>query len=39
MWTIQVIPHITNEIKRCIRIWWQTKWGGCALVEVGGNGW
>lgn len=33
--TVQVIPHITNEIKRCI------KWGGegydIVMVEVGGT--
>jgi CTP synthase len=35
--TIQVIPHITNEIKRCIRLVPKTTGAEIVLVEVGGT--
>lgn len=35
--TIQVIPHITNEIKRCIRQVPKTTLAEIVLVEVGGT--
>ena len=35
--TIQVIPHITNEIKRCIHQVAQTTQAEVVLVEVGGT--
>ena len=35
--TIQVIPHITNEIKRCIRLVPKTTGAEVVLVEVGGT--
>lgn len=35
--TIQVIPHITNEIKRCIHQVAQTTHADVVLVEVGGT--
>jgi CTP synthase len=35
--TIQVIPHITNEIKRCIRQVPKTTGAQIVLVEVGGT--
>ncbi len=35
--TIQVIPHITNEIKRCIRLVAETSQADVVLVEVGGT--
>jgi CTP synthase len=35
--TIQVIPHITNEIKRCIRLVAETSQADVVIVEVGGT--
>ncbi len=35
--TIQVIPHITNEIKRCIGLVPKTTGADIVLVEVGGT--
>jgi CTP synthase len=35
--TIQVIPHITNEIKRCIHQLSRTSQADVVLVEVGGT--
>jgi CTP synthase len=35
--TIQVIPHITNEIKRCIRLVAEESQADVVLVEVGGT--
>lgn len=35
--TIQVIPHITNEIKRCIRLVAKKSGADVVLVEVGGT--
>jgi len=35
--TIQVIPHITNEIKRCIHLVAQKSDADIVLVEVGGT--
>jgi CTP synthase len=35
--TIQVIPHITNEIKRCIRLVPQETGAEIVIVEVGGT--
>ena len=35
--TIQVIPHITNEIKRCIRLVADKSEADVVLVEVGGT--
>ncbi|MBE2198295.1 MAG: CTP synthase [Anaerolinea sp.] len=35
--TIQVIPHITNEIKRCIRLVAEQSGADVLLVEVGGT--
>ncbi|MCA9992331.1 MAG: CTP synthase [Ardenticatenaceae bacterium] len=35
--TIQVIPHITDEIKRCIRVVAETSRADVVLVEVGGT--
>jgi CTP synthase len=35
--TIQVIPHITNEIKRCIRLVPQETGAEIVMVEVGGT--
>ncbi|MFO7679294.1 MAG: CTP synthase [Chloroflexota bacterium] len=35
--TIQVIPHITNEIKRCIHLVAQKSDADVVLVEVGGT--
>ncbi|MBN1146950.1 MAG: CTP synthase [Anaerolineales bacterium] len=35
--TIQVIPHITNEIKRCIGLVAKTTGAEIVLVEVGGT--
>ena len=35
--TIQVIPHITNEIKRCIRLVAEKSQADVVLVEVGGT--
>ncbi len=35
--TIQVIPHITNEIKRCIRLVSQETGAEIVIVEVGGT--
>ena len=35
--TIQVIPHITNEIKRFIRVVAETTKADVAMVEVGGT--
>lgn len=35
--TIQVIPHITNEIKRCIHLVAQKSNADIVLVEVGGT--
>jgi len=35
--TIQVIPHITNEIKRCIRLVADTNKADVVIVEVGGT--
>lgn len=35
--TIQVIPHITNEIKRCIRLVAEESRADVVLVEVGGT--
>jgi CTP synthase len=35
--TIQVIPHITNEIKRCIHLVADTSEADVVLVEVGGT--
>lgn len=35
--TIQVIPHITNEIKRCIRLVAEQSEADVVLVEVGGT--
>ena len=35
--TIQVIPHITNEIKRFIRVVAETTQADIAMVEVGGT--
>ena len=35
--TIQVIPHITNEIKRCIRLVPKTTGAEIVFVEVGGT--
>lgn len=35
--TIQVIPHITDEIKRCIRLVAETTRADVVLVEVGGT--
>lgn len=35
--TIQVIPHITNEIKRCIRLVAEKSEADVILVEVGGT--
>ncbi|MCP5094726.1 MAG: CTP synthase [Chloroflexi bacterium] len=35
--TIQVIPHITNEIKRCIRLVAKESKADVVLVEVGGT--
>jgi len=35
--TIQVIPHITNEIKRCIALVPQTTGAEIVLVEIGGT--
>jgi CTP synthase len=35
--TIQVIPHITNEIKRCIRLVAEESKADVVLVEVGGT--
>ncbi len=35
--TIQVIPHITNEIKRCIHLVTETNEADVVIVEVGGT--
>jgi CTP synthase len=35
--TIQVIPHITNEIKRCIMLVGETSGADVVIVEVGGT--
>ena len=35
--TIQVIPHITNEIKRCIRAVAESSKADVVIVEVGGT--
>ncbi|MGB3714761.1 MAG: CTP synthase, partial [Candidatus Promineifilaceae bacterium] len=35
--TIQVIPHITNEIKRCIRAVAESSQAEVVIVEVGGT--
>jgi len=35
--TIQVIPHITNEIKRCIRLVAEESGAAVVIVEVGGT--
>lgn len=35
--TIQVIPHITNEIKRCIRAVAESSQADVVIVEVGGT--
>jgi len=35
--TIQVIPHITNEIKRCIHLMAETSGADVVIVEVGGT--
>jgi len=35
--TIQVIPHITNEIKRCIHLVAESSKADVVLVEVGGT--
>lgn len=35
--TIQVIPHITNEIKRCIRLVGHEMQADVVIVEVGGT--
>ncbi len=35
--TIQVIPHITNEIKRCIMLVGETSNADVVIVEVGGT--
>ncbi len=35
--TIQVIPHITNEIKRCIHLVAETNEADVVIVEVGGT--
>jgi len=35
--TIQVIPHITNEIKRCIKLLGQQTDADVVIVEVGGT--
>ena len=35
--TIQVVPHITNEIKRCIKILGQQTNADVVIVEVGGT--
>jgi CTP synthase len=35
--TIQVIPHITNEIKRCIGLVTKTTGAEIVLVEIGGT--
>jgi CTP synthase len=35
--TIQVIPHITNEIKRCIHLVAENSGADVVLVEVGGT--
>jgi len=35
--TIQVIPHITNEIKRCIHLVAESSRADVVLVEVGGT--
>ncbi len=35
--TIQVVPHITNEIKRCIKLLGQRTNADVVIVEVGGT--
>lgn len=35
--TIQVIPHITNEIKRCMRLVAEKSQADVVLVEIGGT--
>ena len=35
--TIQVVPHITNEIKRCIKLLGQRADADVVIVEVGGT--
>ena len=35
--TIQVVPHITNEIKRCIKLLGQRTDADVVIVEVGGT--
>lgn len=35
--TIQVIPHVTNEIKRCIRVVAEESGADVVIVEVGGT--
>lgn len=35
--TIQVVPHITNEIKRCIKLLGQQTGADVVIVEVGGT--
>ncbi|MFA5056242.1 MAG: CTP synthase [Dehalococcoidia bacterium] len=35
--TIQVIPHVTNEIKRCIRVVAEESEASVVIVEVGGT--
>ena len=35
--TIQVVPHITNEIKRCIKLLGQRTGADVVIVEVGGT--
>ena len=35
--TIQVVPHITNEIKRCIRLLGKQTGADVVIVEVGGT--
>ena len=35
--TVQVIPHITDEIKRCIQVLGQTKQYDVIITEIGGT--